>query len=224
MIDSLISSLAPHYCLSCGEIGEQICENCYFDIELSPRGICFICRKILVASQCSSCAVLRDVTQIVLAERAGMLARLIDDYKFMCTRDTDKIIARLLDDGVPVLPSHSHLIPVPTAPSHVRRRGFDHTYDFVRRFAAARSVAFSPFVVRRHSHAQVGASRTKRQQQATQAYRMKKGVTLDPEAVYVVCDDIVTTGASMAAMITMLRRYGASHIICVALLQQPWQE
>lgn len=224
MLNSLISHLAPHYCLSCGEIGEQICNNCYFDIELSPRSQCFVCHQFLVTQRCLSCHLLQDVTQLVLAEREGVLARLIDEYKFSSTRDTKGMVARLLDDSSPLFPSQSCLVPVPTAPAHVRQRGFDHTYDFTKQLAKKRNLTFFPHVRRRHNAAQVGASHAQRQKQANQAYALARGVVISPDYTYIICDDIVTTGASMTAMVNLLRSNGAKQIICLALLQQPWQK
>lgn len=224
MLNSLISHFAPHYCLSCGEIGQQICESCYFDIELSARQKCFVCHKFLLNQRYTSCSALRDVTQVILAEREGVLARLVDEYKFSSARGAEVIIARLFHDNTPLLPLKTHLVPVPTASSHIRQRGFDHTRDISRQLARIRGVVLAPIVERRHNAVQVGASFVQRQQQAASAYRLKTRASIDPDAVYVVCDDIVTTGASMAAMVALLRSHGATQVVCLALLQQPWQE
>lgn len=224
MLKSLISYLAPHYCLSCGEIGEQICRNCYFDIELSLRETCFMCHRILSHQQCMSCHLLQGTTQWVLAEREGVLERLIDEYKFSSARGTEAIIAQLLCDGTPLLPSDVCLVPVPTAPSHIRRRGFDHTRDITKRLARLKQVSVESVVARRSSSTQVGANRRERQQQAAQAYQLKRGSEIHQSRTYIICDDIVTTGATMSAMVELLRRAGATNIICLALLQQPWQD
>ena len=162
------------------------------------------------------------VSQIVLAERDGVLERLIDDYKFTCQRDTYKIVARLFDEYAPIFPASTHIVPLPTSHSHIRKRGFDHTRDISMRFAKLRRLQMSPLLKRRHNLAQVGASVEQRKKQAASAFTMPHRVP-SKEPLYVVCDDIVTTGASIGAAIEKLRHAGAKNLAILALLQQPWK-
>lgn len=222
MLDSLFAWLAPHYCLSCGQIGRQICENCFFDIEIAPRQTCLSCHGILVAQRCSTCPRLAGVQQIVLAEREGLLGRLVDDYKQSSTRETHQLIARLFDTYAPHLPPDTHLVPVPTSPPHIRRRGFDHTHDITRAFARRRKLHYSPLLRRRHHHAQMGQTAATRRRQAATAFELARPVSA-PDDLYVVCDDVVTTGSSVMAALDQLRAGGASRLAVVALMQQPWQ-
>lgn len=222
MLDSLFSSFAPHYCFSCGDIGAQICDNCFFDIDLSPRQTCLSCHGLLINLQCRSCHQLSDVSQIVLAERHGILERLIDEYKFTHTRGSYKLIARLFDEYAPIFPTSAHIIPIPTSSPHIRARGFDHTRDIAARFAKLRDLRCTPLFKRRHNLAQVGVSAATRRAQAATAFSSLRRVP-DSGALYVVCDDIVTTGASVSAAIEKLRLAGAQNLAILALLQQPWK-
>lgn len=222
MLDSLFSQLAPHYCLSCGEIGAQICENCFYDIDLTARQTCLKCHGSLTSQQCNSCTSLTGVQQFVFAERHGVLERLIDEYKFAYTREAYRTIARLFAHYAPHFPTSAQIIPLPTSTTHIRRRGFDHTQDITSRFSKERSLQQVRLLERRHNHSQVGASVLERQQQADTAFTLKQQ-SLNPDRLYVLCDDIVTTGASMVAAISLLRSAGAQNIVAMALLQQPWK-
>lgn len=222
MLETLFSRLAPHYCLSCGEIGRQICDNCFYDIELAPRQTCLKCHRILVHQTCLSCPELADVPQYVLASRDGVLARVVDEYKFNCTREAYKLLARLYDEGLPYLDSAT-FVPLPTSSRHVRMRSFDHTRDIVRELSRRRGHGYSALLRRTHNTAQHGSTRHERQTYAATAFAMSRDDVLDPDKLYVLCDDIVTTGASMTAALTMLRRAGATRLMAVALLQQPWK-
>lgn len=221
MLESLFSTLAPHYCLSCGEIGAQICDNCFFDIELQPLEQCAACHGLLANLRCGGCQTLHGVTQIVLSERDGVLRRLVDDYKFACKRSTYEVVARCLDVGAPIFPDTTYIVPIPTSSVHIRQRSFDHTRDFSRRFTNLRGLHYAPLLRRRHNKAQVGASVAERKRQAETAFEVC-GKLPDIDALYVLCDDIVTTGASMAAAVTQLRKAGARNIATLALLRQPW--
>ncbi len=219
MLDSLISWLAPHYCLSCGEIGAQICDNCFFDIELVPREQCVLCGGLLVGLQCGVCEDLADVTQIVLAERRDVLERLLNEYKFAYKRAAYRQVARCFDAAAPLFPGATHVVPLPTSSVHIRRRGFDHTRDFSKLFAKLRGYEYTPLLVRRHNKAQVGATAAERKTQASNAFRTKGGL-LDSEALYVMCDDIVTTGASIVAAVRCLQDMGAKHVAFLVLMRQ----
>ena len=221
MLDSLFSRLAPHYCLSCGKIGVQICENCFYDIDLELRQTCFKCHSILSLQQCLSCDELKDVQQLILSERQGILLRLIDEYKFGAKREASMVMARLFDQYAPYFPADTQLVPIPTSSKHVRMRGFDHTHDFTKAFAALRKVSYMRALSRRHNHAQVGASLKQRQLQAKTAFTIS--VPLLKDNLYVVCDDVVTTGSSVGAAVELLRSAGVKNIAVLALLQQPWK-
>ena len=222
MLDSLFSQLAPHYCLSCGEIGAQICENCFYDIDLTPRQNCLNCHGLLLAQQCGSCGLLPGVQQFVFAERNGILERLIDDYKFSYKREAYHTIARLFMHYAPHFPASAQIIPIPTSATHIRQRGFDHTQDITKQFSRDRGLRHERLLGRRHNHAQVGADVRERKRRAESAFVVKRE-SIDSETLYVVCDDIVTTGASMVAATSLLRSAGARNIVVMALLQQPWK-
>lgn len=221
MLDSLFSRLAPHYCLSCGAIGMQICENCFYDIDLELRQTCFKCHSILSLQQCLSCDELKNVQQLILSERQGILLRLIDEYKFGAKREAFMIIARLFDQYAPYFPAGTQLVPIPTSSKHIRMRGFDHTHDFTKAFAELREIPYVRALHRRHNHAQVGASVKQRRLQAETAFISTR--PLADDVLYVLCDDIVTTGASASAAIEALRLTGAKNVAVLALLQQPWK-
>ena len=132
------------------------------------------------------------------------------------------MFAQLLDVHMPHFPAGSQIVPIPTAPSHIRRRGFDHTRDIYKRFATTRELAYAPLLSRLHNSAQFGATAAQLRSQAARAFKLNADV-INVDTHYLLCDDIVTTGASMSAGVKLLRGAGAQHITVVALLQQPWK-
>lgn len=167
---------------------------------------------------------MRGIQQYVLSEREGVVARLVNDYKFAPKRSTYLVLARLMDDVAPHFPADACFVPIPTSSVHLRQRGFDHTRDTAQRFTKLRGYQFSPVLERRHNHAQVGANRTERRKQAMTAYRVKRGAHIDPGRLYVLCDDIVTTGYSVIGAAKVLQKAGAKHIAVLVLMQQPWHK
>ena len=97
------------------------------------------------------------------------------------------------------------LVPLPTIPSHIRERGFDHIGLVARKMR----LPVANVLVRNKNTVQVGASREERAAQAKEAYR---ALVVDPDKNYLLLDDVWTTGSSMMAAMQKLREAGAKKI------------
>lgn len=100
------------------------------------------------------------------------------------------------------------LVPLPTIRKHIRERGFDHTLRLcfeLENFLQKRlddfgiSVEYQDLLVRKNKTVQVGKEKKERVKQAEKAYGICEGVKLDTSTLYVLVDDVTTTGASLAA-------------------------
>lgn len=100
------------------------------------------------------------------------------------------------------------LVPLPTIRKHIRERGFDHTLRLcfeLENFLQKRlddfgiSVEYQSLLVRKNKTVQVGKEKIERVKQAEKAYGICEGVKLDMNTLYILVDDVTTTGASLAA-------------------------
>ena len=100
------------------------------------------------------------------------------------------------------------LVPLPTIRKHIRERGFDHTLRLcfeLENFLQKRlddfgiSVEYQSLLVRKNKTVQVGKEKKERVKQAEKAYGICEGVKLDTSTLYILVDDVTTTGASLAA-------------------------
>lgn len=100
------------------------------------------------------------------------------------------------------------LVPLPTIRKHIRERGFDHTLRLcfeLENFLQKRlddfgiSVEYQDLLVRKNKTVQVGKEKKERVKQAENAYGICEGVKLDTSTLYVLVDDVTTTGASLVA-------------------------
>ena len=100
------------------------------------------------------------------------------------------------------------LVPLPTIRKHIRGRGFDHTLRLcfeLENFLQKRlddfgiSVEYQSLLVRKNKTVQVGKEKKERVKQAEKAYGICEGVKLDMNTLYILVDDVTTTGASLAA-------------------------
>ena len=100
------------------------------------------------------------------------------------------------------------LIPLPTIRKHIRERGFDHTLRLcfeLENFLQKRleglgvKVEYQDLVVRKNKTVQVGKEKKERMRQAEKAYGIREGIKIENRTLYILVDDVTTTGASLAA-------------------------
>ena len=100
------------------------------------------------------------------------------------------------------------LVPLPTIRKHIRERGFDHTLRLcfeLENFLQKRlddfgiSVEYQSLLVRKNKTVQVGKEKKERVKQAEKAYGICEGVEIENKTLYILVDDVTTTGASLAA-------------------------
>ena len=100
------------------------------------------------------------------------------------------------------------LIPLPTIRKHIRERGFDHTLRLcfeLENFLQKRlddfgiSVEYQSLLARKNKTVQVGREKKERMKQAEKAYGLREGIKIENKTLYILVDDVTTTGASLAA-------------------------
>jgi ComF family protein len=218
MIDTLLSVVAPHLCSGCGQVGSLFCDNCKYDIIAEPFSGCVLCEK---PSRLGICADHKAAFNqaFVVSHRSGALQRLIGGFKFRNMKSASASLADLLDSRLPRLPDRSVFVPIPTAPPHIRERGYDHMLLVATTLASKRHVPLSPLLVRTNNLVQHKASRRDRVRQAQTAFKVEGKI--DPLATYIVVDDIVTTGATINQAALLLRQAGATSVWIAAIARQP---
>ena len=197
--------IAPHSCRGCGRLGEVLCNCCKNNIikhrtATKPKNLPKKFPPVYVVDQ-----------------RSGLLDALIHDLKYNSTRALAPKLAELLDSSLPALPPDSIIIPLPTASQHIRARGLDHTLILAKQFAKIRHLKIARVLTREKNTVQVGADRKTRLAQAKSAYTVSKKTKINPNATYILLDDVWTTGASMKAAVKKLQQAGVSKIIVVLL-------
>lgn len=100
------------------------------------------------------------------------------------------------------------LVPLPTIRKHIRERRFDHTLRLcfeLENFLQKRlddfgiSAEYQSLLVRKNKTVQVGKEKKERVKQAEKAYGIREGVEIENKTLYILVDDVTTTGASLLA-------------------------
>ncbi|HET6998668.1 MAG TPA: phosphoribosyltransferase family protein [Solirubrobacterales bacterium] len=128
-------------------------------------------------------------------------------------------VADLMADRIQWLaPAHllsGAIVPVPPAPSRLRRRGFDPAGELAAALAERLGTPLEPCLARRGGRRQVGRRRSERLGQPPRIHAT--GVA--PRSVLLV-DDVLTTGATMTACAQALRAAGAARVVAVTFARR----
>lgn len=168
--------------------------------------------------------------------RAGALEKLVEEYKYQSVRAMGEELVGLYDMILPELGDESRerelagekgegrgaaekcevvVVPLPTVGGHVRERGFDHTLTLAKKLAKKRGWKCEEVLTREVDTVQVGAKVAERKTQAEKAYGIRGKV--DPKKVYLLLDDVWTTGATMEAAEKVLRGVGAKRVYAAVI-------
>ncbi|HEY0317824.1 MAG TPA: phosphoribosyltransferase family protein [Solirubrobacterales bacterium] len=107
------------------------------------------------------------------------------------------------------------MVPVPPAPSRLRRRGFDPAGELAAALAERLQAPLEPCLVRRGGGRQVGRRRAERVGHPPQIH--PRGQV--PRSVVLV-DDVLTTGATLTACARALRAAGAARVVALTFARR----
>lgn len=174
------------------------------------------------APLCASCAAEPPVFDRARAALRydGNSSRLILGFKRGGRLDGIKLFARwMAQAGEELLADTDLILPVPLHRWRLLRRGFNQSAVLAQRIAAIAERDWAPAVLRRHraTVSQQGLSAAARQQNITsRAFHVARPERVARARVLLV-DDVQTTGATLAACASVLRRAGAERIDVLTL-------
>jgi len=218
IVDIVLGVVAPHLCSGCGQIGSTFCDNCKYNIITEPFLDCILCERRSASGVCDDHKVAFNQAWAV-GVRSGPLQRLIGGYKFRNMKAASYDLADLLHRRLPALPATTVLVPIPTTPTHIRERGYDHLLLIVIQLGRLRHLPVKTLLVRDNVLVQHHASREDRFIQAASAFKVAG--TIDPSATILLLDDVVTTGATIIQAATLLKQAGATTILVATTSRQP---
>lgn len=218
MINSVLSFVAPHHCCGCDKIGTLLCSDCKNNITIESNPVCIACKRPTGAMWlCNTCRLPYERAWAV-GLREGILQRLVGLYKFERVKSAYLVLADILSDAIPELPTNTIIIPIPTTPSRIRERGYDHMLLICKRLAKLRNLKCQQLVIRKNNTKQRQASAQTRISQAKQAFEINGNI--DPDTNYLLVDDVITTGATIKYAAKALKDAGAKHVWVAVVTRQ----
>lgn len=223
ILERLITIIAPHSCFVCGVENNTLCDACAEDVFAPPLSHCVLCAKPTADWRlCGDC---RGKTKLgsvwVAALYEGVVTELLHNFKFERTKAPYKPLALAMHDSLPHLAPDTLIVPLPTASSRIRQRGYDQTLLLAKKLAELRGLQLGLPFERADKSRQLGANRKQRHIQAKAAYLLPRPSLATGKNILLV-DDICTTGASLTAAAALLHKAGATRIdAAVVAWQRP---
>jgi len=194
----LITRVVPPHCVTCGHpfygevVGERLCPHCE---ELQPA--------------------YREGRTVVLLK--GPARALIHELKYYHGLHALADIAALAGESEHIMGfvRGAILVPVPLHPRKERRRGYNQATLFAEALARAAGggVRVAPLLRRvTHTASQTRFDRKARQEKLKNAFALARGAVLNPEARYLLVDDVFTTGSTLNTCARVLRRAGCLNL------------
>lgn len=212
-LQQLLALVAPHECLECGNEGAVLCAVCAPVVCPPAESCCYLCgagtKRFAPCPNCTSISPLRQVW--VATPYDGRAKDVLHLFKFERAQAAAQPIARLMTQRLPKLPRNLLIVPVPTATSRVRQRGYDHTLLLARALARQTGLHSCAALRRVGQRRQVGASRQQRLGQLTEAFYVREPRRVQNKRILLI-DDVVTTGASLRVAAACLLQAGAKSV------------
>jgi len=213
LLDKIISFLAPYQCLACGIEGALLCESCRPLLpDLQPQ--CYRCHRTDNGN--TTCRLCKRKTPLrrvwVRTTYDGFGEALVRKLKFERAYDAARTIAQSMSELD--LPRDSILVPVPTATSRVRQRGYDQSVLIAEQLSSHTNLPCVTLLERYGQQRQTGSSRGQRQSQLSHAFAVKHKKLTGVKSIILI-DDILTTGATLEIAAAVLRQSGVKRVEAV---------
>jgi ComF family protein len=206
-IDRLLALLAPHECLNCGIEGDVLCRDCITELKPCDQH-CYVCLKPSIKGvTCKICS-----GPLASVNAATPYEAHAKDMLWLLKSSGAQAVARTMAQVMaPLVPANCLLVPVPTATSRVRQRGYDQAEVLAKQLSRLTGAHVAAALRRTGQTQQVGATREQRKHQLSTAFYVSKPYMVHGQAVLLI-DDVMTTGASLEAAAQVLLQSGATRV------------
>jgi len=220
VFEAVIGWLAPPQCIGCGAEGSAFCHSCSTSEIIAFGERCAYCGSLSPRAQtCVRCRRAGTPSFVwISTNHEAMAQELVRVYKFGHLRAAAGPLAELMSQTYVKFNSQPYrgsagycVVPLPTATSRIRQRGFGHAELLAKIIAQNLDMPYCQALGRLGQTRQVGTSRQTRLAQQAENYFVRQPHRVRGRSVLLI-DDVMTTGGSLIAATKALREAGASRV------------
>jgi predicted amidophosphoribosyltransferase len=214
MLTTLIGLIAPPLCVVCGSDAGRVAPLCRACRAAMRPGSASAVGSACVAMRPGAGGAPSSAPWAAFAYE-GPAGALVRELKFRGrTRLADLMAAQIAANAPPELLGGA-VVPVPVHPRHRRRRGVDHSRALAVALARRTALPLCDCLVRQGDpRPQVGRGRRARMSGPLGSITVRDGAAAPLRALLV--DDVITTGATLAACASALKAAGTAEITPIA--------
>jgi ComF family protein len=217
LFETAIGLLAPADCIICGQEGLALCAICSAS-EIAEFGErCWRCNSLSPRSRtCDKCRAVGPLSHTWISTNYETTAQqLVRKYKFGHMRAAAKPLAELMAGTFRRYNDASEIdylvVPVPTATSRIRERGFGHSEQLAKSVAQKLRLQSSNRLRRLDQTRQLGSSRPDRLTQLAGSFALKRPGQVRDRHILLI-DDVITTGGTLISAAKTLKAAGAKQV------------
>ena len=211
MLKSIINLFFPKVCYACHNLlndnEDTICMDCRHDLPITNF---HFDNNDSVAKVLYGRAKIENGTALFRFEKKGNVQRLIHNLKYKDHEHIGFVLGNWLGGELKTLESYKNIdavIPVPLHKNKLRKRGYNQVALFGQQVAEALNADYLDDVLVKvtNTKSQVNKKRLARWTNSDELFTLKNIEAIDNKHILVV-DDIITTGATLEACISVLNQ------------------
>jgi len=222
----ILDTLFPISCLGCGTEGKYVCAVCESKLTLNPEQICIICKRPSLAGLTHpKCQSPYTADQLICAYDYNdeVISGLIIRGKYYFIPNIFKLLGEImaprLKADYPALfnSEHTILTHVPLHKWRQRWRGFNQAEVLCQSLAKHLNLKSRNLLKRqKFTRTQKDLEKNERQKNTANAFCLFPETDVKNQTVLLV-DDVATTGSTLLEAAKVLKRNGATKVVCLAI-------
>lgn len=220
MLKSVVGeTLYPKVCPGCGHRGTWLCERCESNVLRLDIRICVRCGSPNLR-RCMSC---KELDPLIEKARSSYpytdwVAEAIRRFKYDAEYARGEDLGERLAQTLRQFDRIDVLVPVPLHISKFHSRGYNQSQLLAERASTILDIPVQPLLRRtRATVSQVSLQESDRRRNVDNAFEIDPAWVPSPDRVYVLIDDVRTTGATLGACAQALSVKGNPTILAATL-------